>query len=1124
VLVVVILASSFAALFGTAAASSTTYALTGFVDQPSGPLAPPVPAGVTVDLISRATGAVYTTTVTGSGGQFTFSSSGTSGALAPGYWGLYVPPASNVSLTGCKHCAVLPQAEEPTYRYYSAAVLTNSTNHTQLLTNVSILPYVSALNGTVKLNGSTVAGATVRLLAPMYAGFAFASNTTNASGVYNLSIPEGKWIVQASYSQGSQLYTNTSLQTISVAKPPHLTLNLVPLSISGRVYSNVTKAYVATAGNATLYDPTNDYIYTTATPPGGYYAFPSYAYAFNFTSGKKQNFTIGVDPVGFQPSWFNVTLSTPKAVTQQVYVNPLGAGNLGYFNTTLNLGGFAPASGTGALRVDTNVTLHNDTVLTDLPNASVGQLWAQLGLDFAHALSLPATDVASNTSVVGSWIQSQGPFFPAIQASTTINGTGFSKPSPAAPQVLKTFASTCSSGTCGIASGAKIAYNWTTNYTLNGTAPKGASTYVLSFGFAHPATSTQVYNYKVVLPAHYALYANTTAPAQSTLLGNGPESTWTTFTLESKESSTSSATATFTIVREKNLTANVAITSANSTFTSGNILNATHYNYTVVLGVHENATFSAAKSVYPAGVNGTQFQWNFGDGSTVVGDLGSVNTPNVTTNHTYLATGTYHGTLKIISSSGLNNSTTFNVSVVNTAPVAGIASNATSAEKLTIAHTPVLVVNWTRNLHFNSTATTITAPNKLSIATYSLKARNYTATANFSTAKGANPKANWTVAFGANTTNSATAPGHGVYVNFTTVKVNNTAVGITGWGWIYNLTLEVWSLVGTNSTTHMTILVRDTEPPIAKVTLETANGTAITNGSIVEGPNHYAVVKLNASGSTDYGNGSVVAYAWTITNTNKSFTNISWHNTTVKPLPTLRLSPRTSDYKVNLTVTDKAGNKGNATVSLEVAENTTVRPVLEANNLTGPTSVNAGTTYTYWVNITVGGGSKSVAHNISVSFYLLSSSGSGSRTYVGGSPGSVTFYGYSGTGKNATVNSSAISTGLIQSLKYNKTVRAVLHWSPSKSGSFILYANATATNQFVNGSQASVASTSITVHTNPTTQDLEYGGIAAAVIVVLALLILFFRRRTRKPGSAKPSTSKSGLERSAKHEDDDEDA
>jgi len=1113
VLVVVVLASSLAAILGTASATTTNYALTGFVDQPGGVTAPPVPAGVTVDLASRATGAVYTTSVVGTGGQFTFTSSGTGQTLAPGYWGLYVPAVANASISGCKpyRCAVLPAQQNPEYRFYNGTVLTNST-YTQVLTNVAVVPYNATLNGTVTQGGSPVAGATVRLLAPNYAGLVLVNNTTNATGFYNLSVPFGSWVLQVTHSSGGNLYTNTTAVKITLNRPAKVNPVLNAYAISGRIYSSVTHGYVTTVGNATLFDPSNSYLYSTPTPSGGFYSFASYPSGFTGTGS--QEFQVVVAPVGFQPGWFDLNVTTPVAVTHSVTVKPITSSELGSYDTTLSFAGFNVATGKGTLGVTSNVTLGNDTVLPALPNASVGQLWAQLGLDWNHTLSYPSADL----SALQTWIADQGPVFPAAQAGFTINGTSLVRPTSAL--TMAGFGSTCTATYCGLSSSAAVNYSWATTYTINGTAPVNASSYTISFSFAHPATSTAVYNYTLQLPKHYVLFANTSAPANTALSGHGPSGTWTTFTLESKESSVAAATATFTIVREANLTANIAVTSQNTTFSSASILNSTHDHYTVVLGIGENATFSAAKSTYPAGVNGTQFIWTWGDNT-------SSTVPNVTTNHTYHHVSgptPFSGNLEVVSSSGLTNNTTFFVWVVSSTPVAGIASNATAAEMKKAGTTPFLFINWSTTLHFNATATTLTKPNALAISLYSLKAKNYTSTANYSASKGAKPNSNWTVAFGSNTTSNVTGPGHGLYLNFSNILINGAAPGVKGFGWEYNLTLTVWSVVGTSSVAHLTILVLDTEKPVPSFTILNSAGTAVT--SIVEGTNHVAVVRLNASGSTDYGNGSIVKYLWNVNNTNSSFKNFTYQNTSVKTsgsYPTLRLKPETTSYHIKLTVWDQNGNKANTTNDLQVAANTSLRPIMEVNNLTGPSSLNVGTSYTYWTNVTVGGGSKAVAQNVTVSFYLLSSSGTGSRTYIGGSPGSVTFYGYSNNTTNATVNATVLATGSVPKLSHGLTVRAVLNWNPGSSGSFTLYAYASATNQFVNNSTESTASTPITVHPNPTTQLLEYGGVAAAAVVVILLLVLYFRRRTRKPGTSKPSSSRSGLERGKRAEADDED-
>jgi hypothetical protein len=1120
VVVVVVLASTFAAVLGTVAASSPSYTLAGFVDQPAGSGVPPapVPAGVPVDLVSRGSGAVFSTT-TGSGGYFKFTSSGTSSALGPGYWGLYVPVTGQSAISGCRpyKCAVLPEQQTVQYQYFSASLLTHPSN-TQLLPNITVLPYNATVNGTVHQGAGTVAGASIRLLDPQYAGLVLASNSSNATGFYSLSVPFGTWVLQASHTAGSNLYTNSSVLTVTTQKVAPFSPVLKSYAIGGRIYSSLTHSYVTVGGNATLYDPTNGYLYSTPTPTGGYYSFASYP--ASFTGKSAQQFYVILASAGFQTDAYSLNVTTPTPVTKSVTVSPMTTAERGVFATKLDFGGLDPSKGKGNLVVSTNVTLGNDSSIPGLPNATVGQLWAQLGLDFDHSVIYSG---ASSNAKLQSWVVSQGPFFPAVQAGTSVNGTTFVGPKTAQGTTNFTFASGCST-TCGLRSSKTVSYNWITSYPLNGTIAKNSSSYTISFKFAHPTVGSDVYDYSLHLPSGYVLAAHTAPPANTSLVGIGPGGTWTNFTLVSKVGTTTSATATFKIVRASTITARVSVLSSNPFFSTANVLNSTHNNYTVVLGENQVATYSSAPTTYPSGQNGTQFVWNFGNGH-------SVTTTNLTTNYSYTApngSSYYKDTLTVYGSAGGHNTTTFFVWVLppTSVPAAGIASNASAAERFTSGGVPYLFVPWSTTLHFNASAGTKIPNNPLSVALYTVSAMNYTKSQNFSAAKGATPYyANWTVAFGQNTSNTKLAPGHGLYVNFDTIKVGGVTVLVKGWGWVYTLTLSTWSVIGTKSTASLTILINDTEPPAPTIALLNSAGKTIPGSSVTEGPNHYVSLKLNGAGSTDYGNGSIVSYTWLISNPgNSSFKNISYSNTSATPYPKVKLFSKSSNYKIKLTVADKNGEKANLTRSFAVNQNTTLRPILEANNLTGPSSLNAGTSYSFWVNVTVSGGSKATANTVSVVFYTLNGAGSGNRGNVGGAPSSVVFYGYTGTGKNATVNSTALGTGSLPSLAHGKTVRAVVSWSPSKSGSFILYAQVRAANAFVNNSSVSIAQKAITVHPNPTTQLLEYAGIGAGVVVVLAVLVLWWRRRTGKSGGAsKPAPGRAGLERGGKRPDDDED-
>ncbi len=1088
---VVVLASSLLAILAMASAASTSYTLTGFVDQPGGLAAPPVPAGVTVDLTSRATGAVYTTT-TGYGGEFTFTSSGTSGALVPGFWGLSVPATANVTLGGCKPCAVLPLEQNPTYAYYNSTQL-SSANYSSVLTNVSVLPYNATLNGTVKQGSTPVQGAGVHLLAPQYNGLVLANTSTNATGAFSLKVPFGTWVLVASHVSGSTTYSNTSSITIASTLPSPVSPVLRAFVLSGRVYTST--GYVPTAGNATMFDPTHGYIYSTSTPPGGYYSFPTYL--ANFSSGN-QTFYVTLSSIGYTTAWYSVVVHNATPISRSVNVTAVAPSSLGVVGTTLDFSAVNVSAGTGSLTVTTKAELGNETVLPSLPNVTVGQLWAQLGLDFNHSLVFPASDLAK----VQAWLSASGPFFPAVQAGMEVNGTGFTAP-PAVPS-LTSFASSCSTS-CGLTSSANISYGWNSTYTLNGTIPKDASSYTLSFKFAHPTTSAEVYNYTFVLPKGYVLSAGTTAPTRTTLVGAGPSGTWTKFTLVSKPSSSPSASASFTIVKYANLTAKVNVFVKNATFSSQNVINSTAANYQVVVGVGQNVSFTAANSSYPHGTNGTMFDWAFGDGGTSNGSA-------VTAYHTFTVaspTNGYTGTLNVTSSGGLWNVTHFTIYVVSSTPTVTVRSNATAAQMKTAGSIPYLLVDWGTSLHFNATWANVTSPNVISIATYKLQAKGFNQSANYSASSGATPTANWTVQFN----------GAGAYL--TDGNVSGTLIAMKGWQ--YNLTLTVYSGTGTRATTTLVILVNDKQKPTPAFTILNQAGKPVSGSGIVEGKSGTATVRLNAANSTDPNNGTIAWYNWTITNGNTSNLTQWFNSTTVKvsgAYPAFTLTPQKTAYTVKLTVLDQNKNVANTTQSLTVSPNTTLRPILSVAHLTGATGVDAGKSYTYWVNVTVGGGTKAYALNLTVNWYLMSSSGTGSKTYFSGSPTETQFFNYS---SNGTVSSTPWATGTIQNLSLNKTVRAQITWTPSSTGNFILYANATASNEFpANYGTTNVASMSLTVHPNPTTQLLEYGGIGAAVVAVIVGLVWWYRRPARRAGGGKPTSGRSGLERGSREEEDEE--
>jgi len=1099
---IVLVTSSLSTITGAQAGSPANYTLTGSVETGNG--ISPVPNGTQVDLISRATGEVFTTTVS-TGGGYRFTTASTGGALVPGYWGISVPAEGNASLPACNpvkpyQCAILPTNQTPVFQFENATALTTVNYPFPPITRVAWLPYAGNITGIVNASGGQPApGAQVSLLDPSYDGLVLASNTTNSKGAFQLNAPltsgSGYWVLKTTLP-GPQY----NVTKVSVPTRTRVTVNPTVQNYIVSGFMNLkTGGHVPTAGNLTLYDATDGFLYTSPTAPQGYYSAGTYP--ANFDTGT-QNFNVILNAIGYGTVWYPLSVTSNSAVQKNVVLAPLSPSELGSYQTTLNFTGINAVKGTGNLTVNTVATLGNDTVLPNLPNATVGQLWAQLGLDFNHSASIPAASLPS----VASWVNLTGPFFPAVQAGTTMNGTGFV--GPTAPQTLASWSTTCKTGFCGLSTGGELNYTWSQTYALNKTVPANSSTYSIAFGFAHPSSTSDVYNYTVDLPAGYVLAAGTQAPSGTRLSAAGEGGAWTSFTLQSLPSATSAGSATFSIVKYAALTAIVNATVSNFAFSSENVLNSTNGNYTVEVGVGQNVSFSALHTLYPAGTNGTKFSWAFGDGGTAV-------TSNATTNHTYTAatSSPLTGTLTVTSSGGLVDATTFHVWVAQGPVTAVISSNASAKENKTSGTTPYLFVNWGTVLYFNASASTATITTGasesgvLSVASFALvSSHGFKQTANYSVAQGAY--------FGSNATFQFL--GAGSYLSSGTVA----GTSIPFLGWQYNLTLTVWSGTGQSAKTTLVILVNDTEKPVAAIQVLTASGKPVSASGVVAGSNLTANVLLNGANATDPHNGSVVSYYWLITNSGNSTVHKGYNVTSVKPYPSVWLAAMSTAYKVNLTVKDRNGNSGYTTLSLTVSQNTSTTPIMSATNLTGPASVTEGSSSTYRVNITVGGGSKSVAQNVSVAFYLLSPSGTGSRSYIGGSPSSVKFYNYTSSG---VVNTASFATGLIATLAWNTTVRAEISWTPGATGNFNLYANATASNEFSgdyhSGPQTAVKA--ISVGPNPTTQLLEYVAIGVAVVVVLVLLVLYYRRRTGR-GAAKSSSGRSGLERGKKPADEDE--
>ena len=1093
-LVAAMLALSVLASIPGALGSSPNYVVVGQVVQPNGV---GVPSGVTVQLTSGATHAVYTTT-TGTKGQFTFDSANTNGTLAPGWWGLSVQPQGGIVSTGCPvgsidRCAALPESSAPTYYWESAANLTTSVSRT--IPNVTIVGYTTTINATVKIGTTPVPGATVELISPNYPDVALAQNTTNATGVTTFLGPSGSWLLYT-VAPGSPDQFNYSAVSVPSSGMFHVAIQINNDFVYGSISSS-TGGLVANGFNQTLIDTTSGaYQYATYSQYSSVgYSYDVGAYPAGFSGTGTETFDLIVAPIGYAPAFLDLSIPADSDVARNLVVTPMAPPAV--YNTTLNFTSSPAGTAFGLLNVTTVATLGNYSVFPDLANASIGQLWGQLALDFAHSLTLTNATFAAD---VVPWVQAQGPFFPAGQAQATINGTGFGQPTNYTTQHPNPGITGGYAASYGLTSTNGLSMRYNQVYNVTTALPKAGTggNYTLSFNFRHP-TNSQSINYTIILPKGYVLKAGTPAPSNSKLVPGGLGGTWTKFYLDSEPSSSAFGTATFNVVKYGNISARLNVSVPTFTFSTKNVLNDSRTNYTVVVGEGENVTFSAVNSTYPAGTNGSAFAWTFGDG-------GTNHTSQATTHHIYASTGEFHGTLNVTSSGGLTNQIGFTVYVGSQAPTAHIDGNWTAAENQSVNGARYIIVNWSTQLQFNLSGSVSTlysgAPVQgvISDAVWNLTSHNFThEIANYSAGAGANTSTPISYSF----------QGAGSYLSAGIVDGNS----VKFLGWQYNLTLTIWDGQGHSAKTTLVILVRDTQKPIAVILAYNSAGGLIPSSGVTEGPSGVVYVRLTAKNSSDPHNGSITAYNWTLKNTgNSSVTgtnhNVSW---------TLFLAPQSKPYTVNLTVTDIAGNKANTTYLLTVAYNTTIRPILSATNLTeinGRTTMTAGASYTWWVNITNMGGKLSTARNVQLVVSLTAQTATKPGGNAAGTPGSVVYYNVT----NGTIGTTPLKAPI--DLVYNQTVRAEVTWSPGATGNKYLWVNATCNNCYIFAG-ANLDHVSVTINQNQTQLYLEYAGIGGGAVVVIVALVLLYRYRNR--AATAPSKGGGRLERGGgKSADEDE--
>jgi hypothetical protein len=1049
----------------------------------------PAPAGVNVTLFQQGSDLLCNATTT-LGGQALFLSS-TACDLTPGWYTAQVPAQVDRSVTPAQYL-VPSQSTRDTF-YASASTL--ASGGPVDLSGLSSLLLSSTIRGDVNASGRPVANAVVEIRDPSQNGFVISNGTF--SGTYSLPAPVGTWTVYAQANvPGASTPRYNFTQAVVPAFGSTTWTNLTITNYLVQGYLLPSTGYAITNNtNVTLFDLSTGGVFHSYSTTGNFFQAGTYASLLAGNPGVPgTRFLLFLSPQGYQTAtqYVDVTATAP---TQSLSVPVVAYG--GHPPTTEDTT-ITFAQNFTVANVTSQVTRGPGSAFTALPNASVGNLYAQIALDFGSPSSVNAS--AAEFSAFQSWLAASGPVYPADVMGLAVNSTSFVETGNFHLNYTAVPTNT------NFDSSQVLGYQTTENYTRGTAIKPDYSSYQLTLGFRYPIAD-QALNYTVVLPPDYVLGAQAAAPAGTTLTPAGPGRTWTAFTLSALHSPGGdlNATTQFTVYRFQNVSAIVNVTSSNFAFSSHNVLNRTRANYTVVVGAGQNVSLTAANSLIPSAFNVTAYRWTFGDGTP------GVNTTNVTIHHTYAQGGSYNGTLTLVANGGQTSVAHFRVLVDSVPPSPRISTNASAVHWLNPAHTlGFTYVNYSTSLRFNATGSTDTlypgspVPGIIADAIWNISAGPTYASYNFSLGAGARVFSNVTYAF----------LGAGPWLNHTVI--NGTTYPTKGW--VYRVSETLYDAGGNRANASLWVLVNDTEKPRAIGSLQNSKGQNVT--TLVEGANETAQVTLIDKYSYDPGNGSIAAYRWTVNNSKGSGFKPRYFNETTDVSPSLWLPAAQGAYTFNLTVTDLAGNNASIILPLTVSPNRTLRPLMQVSNFTTPTTLTAGSSYTIWANVTNAGGNLSVAENVSVTFYLTSPGASNHRTLLGGSPGAVRFYGYT----NGVVNGTIAYTGLA-TLKHNQTLRAeVTFTAPGNlTGGRALWVNATATNEFpgdyVGG--ANLAQISVTVNPSPTNQYLEYGIVAAVGIVIIILVYFAYRRRAR--GSTSGGGRGSGRAGKGSSKDDEED-
>lgn len=688
-------------------------------------------------------------------------------------------------------------------------------------------------------------------------------NSSNPSSPYVVSTIPGAQLVSVRYHSGSSAVYSES---ITVKGSQSISVNV---SQGGSVVGSVVSTSGSPVYNLRISIYQGGQLLGTDEFSNGYYYVTLSPGTYNLVvsaPGYLPYMEKGVTIVGSVHQYVKVTLKPSNLVQTAKFT----------FDSTFT-----------SYTMTAGITLTNSTVLFTLPYSNSGSLYDQM-----HLLGLTKGQL---WAILNYTIQTTS------VSSIIFNNYSYN---------LQTFSSTLVPGSNGV----MYQFSYTATYSQPSVTTSTVNHLQVYANKNAVTTSSISYVYEVGLPSSYQ---------RSNIIENSIADVSGYSGVVTISNSSTSGFINIAIKQQTKPTLDLAEISANwSGYFESTIMNSSANNFILLVPVDKAVNLNASGIPYDTvlavdNFNEMSFAWTFGSSMNATGY-------NITES---FAAGTYHSSLKVISSGGNANSTNFTIIATAQKPMfklSVIQNGGTVLNVSTSSSTSYdLSVNESQTVYFNAVNSEDVLPNGQNTSLGLILSWDISGSQQS----------------GYNTSFSFTQPTFGSSVENANVTVENG--------------------VGETIVISFTVHVKDITPPVATFKIENTQGKVITSSK------EYQNITLNGAKSFAPNGGHITLYNWSFHYSNGTIAkpNVDYtvHSTSANNSSVTLSFAGYGNFNIRLQVTDQSGHKGNTSMTLFVSA---IRPEIEIMNITYPNSYVEGSSSSLTVQL------KNVGLSNATTYYL----------------------------------------------------------------------------------------------------------------------------------------------------------